>query len=54
MNTNLDLNITDYVTVNFQALVELVDLFGGVDVNLSEGEVVWLNGYLVEEREVLG
>ena len=54
LNKNLDLNITDYVTVNFQALVELVDLFGGVDVNLSEGEVVWLNGYLVEEREVLG
>ena len=54
LNKNLDLNITDYVTVNFQALVELVDLFGGVDINLSEGEVVWLNGYLVEEREVLG
>lgn len=54
LNKNLDLNITDYVTVNFQALVKLVDLFGGVDITLSEGEVVWLNGYLVEEREVLG
>ena len=54
LNKNLDLNITDYVTVNFQALVELVDMFGGVDISLSEGEVVWLNGYLVEEREVLG
>ena len=54
LNKNLDLNITDYVTVNFQALVELVDMFGGVDITLSEGEVVWLNGYLVEEREVLG
>ena len=53
LNKNLDLNITDYVTVNFQALVELVDMFGGVDITLSEGEVVWLNGYLVEEREVL-
>lgn len=54
LNKNLDLNITDYVTVNFQALVKLVDLFDGVDITLSEGEVVWLNGYLVEEREVLG
>ena len=54
LNKNLDLNITDYVTVNFQALVELVDMFGGVDITLSEGDVVWLNGYLVEEREVLG
>lgn len=54
LNKNLDLNITDYVTVNFEALVEAVDLFGGVDINLSEGEVQWLNGYLVEGREVLG
>ena len=54
LNKNLDLNITDYVTVNFQALVELVDMFGGVDITLSEGEAVLLNGYLVEEREVLG
>lgn len=54
LNKNLDLNITDYVTVNFEALVEAVDLFGGVDINLTEGEVQWLNGYLVEGREVLG
>lgn len=54
LNKNLDLHITDYVTVNFNALVELVDLFGGVDITLSEGEVQLLNGYLVEGREVLG
>ena len=54
LNKNLDLNLTDYVTVNFEALVELVDLFGGVDINLTEGEVQWLNGYLVEGRQVLG
>lgn len=54
LNKNLDLNISDYVTVNFAALVEIVDLFGGVDVTLSEGEVSWLNNYLVEGRQVLG
>ncbi len=54
LNKNLDLNITDYVTVNFEAMVEAVDLFDGVDISLSEGEVELLNDYLVEEREVLG
>ena len=54
LNKNLDLNITDYVTVNFEALVELVDMFGGVDINLTEGEVQYLNDYLVEGRQVLG
>lgn len=54
LNKNLDLNITDYVTVNFEALVDLVDLIGGVDITLTEGEVGYLNGYLVEARQVLG
>lgn len=54
LNKNLDLNITDYVTVNFQAVVKIVDLFGGVDINLTEGEAQWINNYLVEGRQVLG
>lgn len=54
LNKNLDLNITDYVTVNFQAVVKIVDLFGGIDMNLTEGEAQWINNYLVEGREVLG
>lgn len=54
LNKNLDLNIADYVTVNLDAMVEIVDLFGGVDITLSEGEVQSLNSYLEEEREALG
>ncbi len=54
LNKNLDLNITDYVTVNFEAVVEIVDLLGGVDINLTEGEAQWINNYLVEGRQVLG
>lgn len=54
INKNLDLNLTDYITVDFQAIVEAVDLLGGIDIELTEGEVKWLNGYLIEGREVLG
>ena len=54
LNKNLDLNLSDYITVDFQALVAAVDLLGGVDIELTEGEVKWLNGYLVEGREVVG
>ncbi len=53
LNKNLDLNISDYVTVNFESLVDVVDMVGGVDITLTEGEVNYLNGYLVEERQVL-
>lgn len=54
LNKNLDMDITDYVTVNFEALADLVDLAGGIDVTLTEGEVGYLNDYLVEGRAVLG
>lgn len=54
LNKNLDLNIQEYVTVDFTALVEVIDLVGGVDIDLTDGEVQWLNAYLVEERQVLG
>ncbi|MCR1840597.1 LCP family protein [Murimonas intestini] len=54
LNKNLDLNITQFITVDFNAIVEAVDIFGGIDLELTEGEVKWLNGYLVEGRDVLG
>ncbi|MDO4632810.1 MAG: LCP family protein [Eubacteriales bacterium] len=53
LNKNLDLNITDYATVNFEALVDIIDVFGGVDIEVTEDEVTWLNAYLVEARQVL-
>lgn len=54
LNKNLDLDITDFVTVDFSAIIEVVDLVGGIDLELTEEEVYWLNGYLVETSEVTG
>ena len=53
LNKNLDLDITDFVTVDFQAIVALVDKIGGIDLEITEEELKWLNGYLVENSEVL-
>ena len=46
VNLNLDLNITDYVMVNFEALIRIVDAMGGVDLEITEDELYWLNEYL--------
>lgn len=54
MNENLDLNITDYVMVNFAGLANIVDALGGIDVNITEDEMQWINNYLGETREVTG
>ena len=48
LNTNLDLNITDYVTVDFNAVVECVDLLGGVEVTVTDDEAVLMYGYMDE------
>ncbi len=39
LNTNLDLNITEYITVNFETLKTVVDAIGGVKITLTEKEV---------------
>lgn len=54
LNTNLDLNVTDFVSVDFQAVAEAVELLGGIDVDLKEEEVVHLNNYCVETSKVTG
>lgn len=54
LNTNLDLNVTDFVSVDFQAVAEAVELLGGIDVELKEEEVVQLNNYCVETSKVTG
>ena len=54
LNTNLDLNVTDFVSVDFQAVAEAVELLGGIDVELKEEEEVHLNHYCVETSKVTG
>lgn len=54
LNTNLDLNITDYATVNFNALATIVDCLGGLDMDMSYAEIVHMNNYCVETAEDTG
>lgn len=45
---NFDIPVHRYALVNFQAFANLVDAVGGVDLELSNEEVNYVNGYLVE------
>ena len=54
LNINLDLNITDYAVVNFTGLTKIIDALGGIDVNITPQEKFYINGYLVETREITG
>ena len=44
LNTNLDLNITEFVTVNFDAVKEIIDDVGGISMNITSEEVSHIPG----------
>lgn len=52
LNTNLDLDITSFATVDFSALVSVVDAIGGVTIDLTSEEITHLNNYQVETSKV--
>jgi LCP family protein required for cell wall assembly len=54
LNTNFDLDIKEYVTVNFQAVVNVVDMLGGIELDIQENELKYLNGYVRELNRING
>lgn len=54
LNMNLDLDIKKYVTVDFGAVSELVDMLGGIEVDVSEKEWKEVNKYIDETAKVAG
>lgn len=53
LNTNLDLNITDFVTVGFAGLKEAVDALGGVWIDIDQKAIVHMNNYQFTMAESL-
>ena len=54
LNRNLDLDIQDYVVVDFQAVTEAIDLLGGVEVEIDTAEAKWMDFYINETALVTG
>ena len=54
LNENFDLNITEFVTVNFDAVAEAVNALGGITINVEPEEVDYINQYINETSEVTG
>lgn len=46
LNEALDLNIKEYVTVNFDAVVAAVDALGGVTIDIDSSELNYINDYI--------
>lgn len=48
LNTNLDLDIENYVAVDFYALVEAVDALGGVEIDVTAQEAQVMNASYID------
>lgn len=53
LNMNLDMNITDYVTVGFTGMIDTIDALGGIEVDVSDAEITHLNNYQICMAEEL-
>ena len=54
LNKNFDLNITDYVSVDFNALVTVIDELGGIELDITGEEAGYMIGYIDEINEMTG
>ena len=54
LNKNLDLNITEFATVNWNVLVEIIDKLGGIEVEVADKEATAVNKYLQETANSAG
>lgn len=43
INENFDLDIKEYAVVNFKSFIDIVDIIGGVDIDVGEKEIDHLN-----------
>ena len=54
LNTNLDLNISEFAAVNFDAVATAVDAMGGIEIDIKSDEVSQMNKYIQETAKITG
>ncbi len=55
LNTNFDLNVKEFVTVNFDSVAGAIDKLGGVTIDIeTPEELKYLNSYIDETAKVTG
>ena len=54
LNSNLDLNMTEFITVNFDAVAEIVNSLGGVEIDITPEELGYLNSYTYSTAQSTG
>jgi len=53
LNANLDMDITDFVTIGFEGLRDVIDALGGVYIEVDESEISHLNNYQLSMKDTM-
>ena len=51
---NFSIHVDRYITVNFQSFIKVVDIIGGLDINVYEDDLYWLNQYIHASNLIVG
>ena len=54
LNKNLDLDISEYVTINFDVVVDVVNAVGGIEMEITKQDLKYINPYINEIISVTG
>lgn len=54
LKTNFNIQVDNYVAIDFYSFVDIVDSIGGVDIEVSDAETRVMNGYIGELNKLNG
>lgn len=54
LERNLDLKIDNYVTFNWKAVIDAINILGGIDMDITDREFEYINSFITETVESTG
>lgn len=54
LNQNFNLDIEHFITVDFTSLPKVIDKIGGIDLNITEGDLKYINNYISHINKING
>jgi len=54
INANLDLDITEFVVISFESVINAVDALGGIEMNIESDEIKHMNAYIRQICKKMG
>lgn len=54
LNKNLDIEISEYVTINFAVVVDVINAVNGIEMEITKADVKYINEYIYGNMEITG